>query len=37
MGTLGLWVVSLASLVSVGCLIAGAFYGASATLSLTGR
>lgn len=36
-GTAGLWVVSLASLVSVGCLIAGAYYGASATLSLTGR
>ena len=36
-GTAGLWVVSLASLVSVGCLISGAFYGASATLSLTGR
>jgi hypothetical protein len=36
-GTLGLWVVSLASLVSVCCIIAGAYYGASATLSLTGR
>ena len=36
-GTAGLWVVSIASLVSVGCLIAGAYYGASATLSLTGR
>lgn len=36
-GTLGLWAVSLASLVSVGCLIAGAYFGASATLSLTGR
>lgn len=35
--TVGLWVVSVASLVSVGCLIAGAYYGAAATLSLTGR
>ncbi len=35
--TAGLWVVSLASLISVACLIAGAYYGASATLSLTGR
>ena len=36
-GTAGLWVVSLASLASVVCLIVGALYGASATLSPTGR
>ena len=35
--TTGLWLVSIASLVSVGCLIVGAYYGASATLSLTGK
>ena len=35
--TLGLWAVSVASFVSVGCLIGGAYYGASATLSLTGH
>ena len=35
--TLGLWAVSVASLVSVGSLMVGAYYGASATLSLTGH